>query len=350
MFLTINPWLRTQHIHYFRYFRCTRFIPINCFTPNTRLRSLSSDCNVSRYQESLKHLQISEECSLEEARASYIKLAKLFHPDSRSSCADPKRFSETRNAYLTVLKNKQYKKGWDCLNEEDWNPEFIIDHIVPQHRQFLELEGVGTGNPSERHKYYQRQKFSEALDSVYEHRKNKSLKNEDETSVGFHDGNAKRKLEFQKRRSTQTLVQLADDLIRQAMTRGEFDNLKGTGQPLKHTTQNPYIDTHTKYLNEYLINSGYTLDWISQEKEIRESYALLRKEFIDLIREHKGNLSEGNSTLILFKERLGVINKTIDRFNLQVPVLSMQKFHYDFHRIYKQALVEYQDTSKLNVN
>ena len=70
-----------------------------------------------------------------------------------------------------------------------------------------------------------------------------------------------RKLEYQKRqRSSQTLVQLAEDLISQAMKCGEFDNLKGTGQPLKYATQNPYIDTHTKYLNDFLINSGYT--WI----------------------------------------------------------------------------------------
>ena len=223
MFLTRYIRLRIQQLHYICYFRYTRFAQRNCSTPNIRLRSLSSDWSVSKYQESLKHLQISEDCSLEEVRTAYIRLAKLYHPDSRSSYADPKKFS-------------------DCLKEEDWNPEFIIDHIVPQHRQFLELEGVGTGTPGERQKYYQKRKFSKALDSVYEHRKNKSLKNEEETSVGFHDVNAKKKLEFQKRRSTQTLVQLADDLISQAIKRGEFDNLKGTGKPLKHTTQNPYID------------------------------------------------------------------------------------------------------------
>ena len=350
MFLTRYIRLRIQQLHYICYFRYTRFAQRNCSTPNIRLRSLSSDWSVSKYQESLKHLQISEDCSLEEVRTAYIRLAKLYHPDSRSSYADPKIFSEIRNAYLTVLRNKQYEKEWDCLKEEDWNPEFIIDHIVPQHRQFLELEGVGTGTPGERQKYYQKRKFSKALDSVYEHRKNKSLKNEEETSVGFHDVNEKKKLEFKKRRSTQTLVQLADNLISQAIKRGEFDNLKGTGKPLKHTTQNPYIDTHARYLNEYLINSGYTLDWISQEKEIRESYALLKKEFIDLLRKHEGNLSKANSTLIPFKERLRAINKMIDNYNLQVPVLSIQKSHYYFHRIYKRALIEYEDTSTLNIN
>ena len=107
MFIIRYSWSRMGYIHPNWYNRNTRFmtfIPIDCLTQNTRLYNLSSDWSVNRYRESLKHLQIGEECSLEEARAAYIKLAKLYHPDSRSSYADAKKFSETRNAYLTVLK------------------------------------------------------------------------------------------------------------------------------------------------------------------------------------------------------------------------------------------------------
>ena len=174
-------------------------------------------------------------------------------------------------------------REWGPLEEEDWKPELIfnIEHTAPQHRQYLELDGVGTGNPSQRQRNAQKQKFSNALDSLFEHRKTNSMKNDNETAVGFHNPNAKRKLEYQKRhRSSQTLVQLAEDLISQAMRRGEFDNLKGAGKPLSYSAQNPYIDTHTKYLNDFLINSGYTLDWISLEKDIREAYEQAKNECI----------------------------------------------------------------------
>ncbi|KAI6646593.1 DnaJ-like protein subfamily C member 28-like [Oopsacas minuta] len=344
MLLSRYPWL-----HIFTYttsYRYTRTTWNYCYIPNARIHRLSTGWSISKnlneYKKCLEHLQISEGCSLEEAKSAYIKFARIFHPDSKGSRADSKRFSDIRNAYLTVLNYKQNQNEWtNSLKEEDWNPEFIIDHIVPQHRQYLELDGVGGRTLSQRHKSFQEQKFSKALDSVYEHRKNASLKNEDETTVGFHDPSAKRKLEYQKRhRSSQTLVQLADDLISQAIKRGEFDNLKGIGKPLKHSTQNPYVDTHTKYLNQFLINSGHTLDWISQEKEIREAYALMKKELIMLLKKHKGRLSDGNTLLIPFKERLKIINKMIDDYNLQVPVLSMQKFHCDFHKIYEQVLIE----------
>ena len=295
----------------------------------------------NEYKKSLEHLQVGEDCSLAEAKNAFIKLAKLFHPDSKSFKTNSVRFSEVRRAYLTVVRSKQIMKEWSSLEEQDWRPELVFDieHTAPQHRQYLESDGVGTGTPIQRQRNAQKEKFSNALDSVYEHRKTRSIRNEHETAVGFHDTNAKIQLDYQKRhRSSQTLVQLAEDLISQAMKRGEFDNLKGAGQPLKYATQNPYIDTHTKYLNDFLINSGYTLDWISLEKYIRESYEQAREECVSLISKQKGNISQDNPLFDQFKKKLKSINKLIDNYNLQVPILSKQKLHFDFNKIYKEIL------------
>ena len=114
----------------------------------------------NEYKKSLEHLKIGVDCGLEEARNADIKLAKL-HPDSKGSKANSMHFSEARKAYLTVVKNKQLMKEWGSLEEQDWKTEliFYIDHTAPQHRQYLESDGIGTGTPAQRHRNAQKEKF-----------------------------------------------------------------------------------------------------------------------------------------------------------------------------------------------
>ena len=60
-----------------------------------------------------------------------------------------------------------------------------------------------------------------------------------------------------------------DDIIKESMARGEFDNLSGTGKPLKNTEHESHVDTFTVNLNKVLINNGFAPEWIMIEKEIR---------------------------------------------------------------------------------
>lgn len=52
---------------------------------------------------------------------------------------------------------------------------------------------------------------------------------------------------------------IVEDMIQEAMARGEFDNLSNAGKPLQNQNYNPYVDTVTHKLNEvpYRI---YTID------------------------------------------------------------------------------------------
>ena len=47
-------------------------------------------------------LNIKEGCSEEELRESYIRLAKVYHPDSQSETADAKKFSQVKDAYRAI--------------------------------------------------------------------------------------------------------------------------------------------------------------------------------------------------------------------------------------------------------
>lgn len=71
-------------------------------------------------------------------------------------------------------------------------------------------------------------------------------------------------------RITNAIDRLVEDLIQEAMSKGDFDNLKGKGQPLP-AKQYHYVSRTEEKLNEFLINSGCLPQWIELEKEIRES-------------------------------------------------------------------------------
>lgn len=46
---------------------------------------------------------------------------------------------------------------------------------------------------------------------------------------------------------------LVEDLIQEAMSKGEFENLRGTGKPLSsHQNTNPYVDFVTHKMNQVI--------------------------------------------------------------------------------------------------
>jgi DnaJ family protein C protein 28 len=54
-----------------------------------------------------------------------------------------------------------------------------------------------------------------------------------------------------------------EDLIQESMSRGEFDNLAGTGKPLKHQASNPYVDFVTHKMNQVtIVPFNLRLGWI----------------------------------------------------------------------------------------
>lgn len=67
---------------------------------------------------------------------------------------------------------------------------------------------------------------------------------------------------------------LVEDLIQESMSRGEFDNLAGSGKPLKHQASNPYVDfiTHKmNQVNECAVHSLAAMDIIVMCCEILQS-------------------------------------------------------------------------------
>lgn len=277
-------------------------------------------------EESYKLLNIPENSKQDVVKKAFLELAKKYHPDSQSHEADINKFVAVENAFRILSK---YNMG--SANEIE-KIVYDIKHTAPQHRQFLSFDGLGYGTPSQRQKQYVQARAQRAAINVIEHRTAKAVASENtlmkKDPVKKHD--IKTKYGFDR---------LVEDLIQESMSKGEFENLSGKGQPLKDQNRNPYVDFTTHKLNEVLINNGFTPEWITMSKEIDQDIELLKEE-IRKDRMYLGPFPLNNedstkwrriceSNKLLAKS----INVKINTFNLIVPLLNKQKFHIEFDKI-----------------
>ncbi|KAK3749592.1 hypothetical protein QZH41_019733 [Actinostola sp. cb2023] len=102
-------------------------------------------------------------------------------------------------------------------------------------RQYLEYGGLGTGTPSMRERQYRQQKFEKAIDDVHVHKTSKY--GSDETSIAQPEKKAIRKTMI-----SGAIERMVEDLIQEAMSKGEFTNLPGSGKPIQgDPLKDPYM-------------------------------------------------------------------------------------------------------------
>lgn len=73
------------------------------------------------------------------------------------------------------------------------------------------------------------------------------------------------------------LTDLAENAIRQALERGEFQDLPGQGQPL-NLDSDPFVPEHLRMAYKVLKNSGYVPEAIHTQREIRSLIQCLEQE------------------------------------------------------------------------
>jgi hypothetical protein len=128
-----------------------------------------------------------------------------------------------------------------------------------------------------------------------------------------------------------------DKQIREAIARGEFDNLSGKGKPLDLDI-NPFVPEEMREAYRILQNAGVAPFWIEQDKQIRVEKAALAKMLEDqarwqreraakakslapeqIIAEHEYLTRSRAQVIARFRDRAVALNKIIDAFNLQAP-------------------------------
>ncbi|GJQ81755.1 hypothetical protein Trydic_g302 [Trypoxylus dichotomus] len=269
------------------------------------------------YKKCYQILGIPEESDQEDIRKAYLMLVKKYHPDSIDG--DITKFQEVDRAFR-ILTDKKAKERWGV--EEDIEvKEQDIKHTAPQHRQYLSYDGYGSGTVFQRQKQYTKFRAVQAAENVLQHRLQKviveenalmkkvPLKHKIKTKYGFD--------------------RLVEDLIQEAMSKGQFNNLSGCGKPLKNVqNRNPYVDFVTHKINEVLIENGFTPEWITLQKEIRREIEILR-ESLFMERSYLGpnplppnEMNKWDQVIDKHRKLLDNINKKINKFNLVVPVLN----------------------------
>jgi len=119
-----------------------------------------------------------------------------------------------------------------------------------------------------------------------------------------------------------------DEQIRQAIEKGEFDNLPGKGKPLD-LTQNPYEDPAWGMAYKMLKSSGHTLPWIETRQSIEMEYEAALKSLArtwnwrqsSLAKEQPDSIIEveWQRSVMIFKEKVVGLNKRIFNYNLEAP-------------------------------
>ena len=122
-----------------------------------------------------------------------------------------------------------------------------------------------------------------------------------------------------------------DRIIQAAQADGEFDRLRGTGQPLTHLDSDP--------LNHLLDAQGFTPHWLELDHEIRQKIEiaeqLVRRTYEWVMQTWNGGgvdrrfaQDEWRKARHIFAERINEINQLIKTFNLELPeaMRHLQKF------------------------
>lgn len=240
----------------------------------------------------------------------------------------------------------------------------MFQHVAPQHRQYLDFEGIGHGTPFQRQKQWTHARAQKAANNVMDHRVAKAMA-VDNTLMEKGEGHRKK----HDIKTNQGFDRLVEDLILESMSKGEFNNLKGKGKPLKEQNRNPYVDFITHKLNEascivkakeisypkkfkiyknfclqVLINNGFTPGWITMSKEINQNIQLL-KQNLENERKYIGpypltviDTVKWEKICEEYRHSAKELNKKINEYNLIVPLMNKQKFFVQYDQICEEVL------------
>ncbi|XP_075232722.1 dnaJ homolog subfamily C member 28 [Lycorma delicatula] len=336
---------------------------------SARIDGLKRNANICRYstasdyfiiKKSYMALNIPEESDQETVRQAFVKLVKKYHPDSGSPEADPSKFREIESAY-----RKLQEKFSNKYKEDDYSEEYgdiygvkkhnrgdvveqDIEHTAPQHRQYLNYGGFGSGTPSQRERQYQAMRAETAMNNLHKYRVAKIQSQtpiSDEEALVVKDRRQARKI-----KTRYGFDRLVEDLIQESMARGEFDNLAGQGKPLdrQFAHHNPYVDFVTHKLNQVLIENGFKPQWITLQKEIREKNDKIIQHLVK-VRRKLGPLPLNEEDQLNWQRAVTNLedvvkkhNNKIMKYNLVVPLLRKQMLQFDLKRQADKVLNEVQ--------
>lgn len=115
---------------------------------------------------------------------------------------------------------------------------------------------------------------------------------------------------------------IVDRQIREAMERGDFDNLRGAGKPL-NLHRDPGVPEEWELAFNLLKNAGYAPDWIETRKEVDASkeklFAPFKRYLANPPKSDAERMYQQSKLVDQFRKQAAELNKLIDTYNLKAP-------------------------------
>eukprot|EP00092_Neocalanus_flemingeri_P009048 GFUD01009739.1.p1 GENE.GFUD01009739.1~~GFUD01009739.1.p1 ORF type:complete len:382 (-),score=119.37 GFUD01009739.1:173-1318(-) len=299
----------------------------------------------TNYTEHFRTLELPEDTSTRgNVRRKYIELVKMHQPDTSKDNIE--KFNQIEVAYRELMKKFQEDKEREEAMVGEYGPYYDkekmteheeetdhpgIQHVPPQHRQFLD-NAVGSGSPAQRQKQTQQYKVFKASEAVHEHRVGR-LRAQHEDMIAP----TRERATVKTQHTNYQIDSLVEEKIQASMAGGKFDNLQGKGEPLPNQVDsNPYTDFTTHKMNQILVETGFGPEWVELQKDIRKKVQKVRDE-LKMARQKMGPAPVNREQQDywqqvcgrLEKEEVLSLNRMIEEFNLVVPIMDHQKFLFN---------------------
>jgi DnaJ homolog subfamily C member 28 len=126
---------------------------------------------------------------------------------------------------------------------------------------------------------------------------------------------------------------LIDQIIREGMEQGEFDDLPGKGKPID-SSENPFEDPEMRLAHRMLRNAGFAPPWIEERKDIDAEFEQARRQLVRVWTvmqnalgtdyEH-GSRVRWEKAIDSFRKQAGELNRRIKEWNLKIPAAAFQR-------------------------
>lgn len=117
-------------------------------------------------------------------------------------------------------------------------------------------------------------------------------------------------------------------IIKNAIDRGVFDNLRGQGKPL-NLHENQMVAKEWRMAFSLLEQEGFALPWMEDRKEIESAFKRAREGLERTWQWKQEQLAKGETSPLVegewrqavarFSETAAALNKKIDSYNLSIP-------------------------------
>ena len=129
------------------------------------------------------------------------------------------------------------------------------------------------------------------------------------------------------------LESLTEKMLREAIEKGEFDDLPGKGEPLD-LKENPFEDPDLRVVHRLLRNAGFAPAWIEERKDIDVELGAARTKLSRAWALFgKGGKSASDSewerTVREFRGRIAELNQRVRIYNLKAPAAVFHRGHID---------------------